>query len=482
MKQKSIWLENFKETKKKPKWKHLKTNILIIGGGIAGMSVAEELKQDKDVVLIDSGTIGFGVTAYTTAKITPLQEFVYHTIAREYGVESASLYYKSQEQALQKIKENVKKYKIDCHFKEVPSYTLATDQKGLEQLEQETSLFDELKIRYQTVTTLPIPITFQKGIGLPSAVFHPLLYLYGLKKEIEKTVSIYENVRAIKIEKQENFKIKTTQGMIEANTVIVCTHYPFFLTPGFIPFKNHIEKSYVIASPVSKPQKLSCITSGLPLHSIRYEENYILYGSGSHALTSKLNEVENYQKVEQRFHDVMDGEIAYQWSNQDLITNDSLPFIGEVMDHLYLATGFNTWGMTNGTISGNVIADLIHGVDSPYADLFSFHRKGNFIKFKNFILDGCRYSKIFLQTALIKNHNFYPENVKVVTEHGNKIGVYTDENGMEHKVYNKCPHMKCNLIFNAKEKTWDCPCHSSRFDLDGNVIKGPSTTSIKYHE
>ncbi len=314
------------------------------------------------------------------------------------------------------------------------------------------------------------------------AVFHPLKYVYGLKKLIEHKVTIHENVCAIELNKKEDgYLIRTNIGDIQANYVVVCTHYPFFINPGYIPLKTHIEKSYVIASSTKNPLSLSCITTGVPMHSIRYHKNYLLYGSYAHALTNHLDDGKNFENFKTRFQNHFQTKIDCIWFNQDIIPNDGLPFIGETEkgSHLLLATGFQTWGMTNGVLAGQVIADIIQKGTSPYEDLFAIKRNWNLVRSMHFLVDGVRYGKVYLQTTLIKNPKFYQNHVCVIYENGIRVGIYIDENGVRHKVLNTCPHMKCHLIFNEQEKTWDCPCHSSRFDVDGNIIRGPSSHSIK---
>ncbi len=479
----SIWLQGFQKNTKQNKLEKKQTDICIIGGGIAGMSVAFALKDsDYNILLIDKGTIGFGATAYTTAKISYLQELPYSKIASMHGEDSAKRYFESQKEAFDLIADYIDHYQINCDYEKVREYILATKEKQVSKLKKEEQYLKNWKIPYITIEAIPLPISIQYGLGVEGAVFHPLKYIYGLKKIIENKITICENVCAKEIQKKnDQYFITTDMGIIEATYVVVCTHYPFFIKPGYIPLKTHVEKSYVIASKTKKSLPLSCITTGLPMHSIRYHENYLLYGSYAHALTNHLDDGKNFEHLKIRFQNHFQTKIDCMWFNQDMISNDGLPFIGEIEkgSHLFLATAFQTWGMTNGVLAGQVIADIIQKGTSPYEDLFAIKRGWNLMRSIHFLVDGVRYGKIYLQTTLIKNPKFYQNHVCVAYENGIRIGIYIDENGVRHKVLNTCPHMKCHLIFNEQEKTWDCPCHSSRFDIDGNVIRGPSSYSIR---
>lgn len=481
MKNNSIWLQGFKENLTKPNTVPSKVDVCIIGGGIAGMSTAFQLRNSNlNILLIDKGTIGFGVTAYTTAKISCLQELPLTKITSMHNEADAKLYFCSQKEAFDTIANAIKEYEINCDYEIVNEYILGNSKNEIKKIKKEESYYQKWNIPYIPVNQLPIPISFSYGIGMKGAVFHPLKYLYGLKKIIENKITILENVTATNIEKKEkNYIITTDVGTIETSHVVVTTHYPFFIKPGWIPFKTHVEKSYVIASNTKEPKALACIKTGSPFHSIRYHKDFIIYGSYAHALTNHLDDIENFNQFETRFKRHFQKEIQFKWFNQDLIPNDGLPLIGKLEDKIYLATGFHTWGMTNGTIAGTIIADLIVKGKSEYEALFSIKRNWNFNRIGHFFVDGFRYGKIYLQTILIKNPNFYKNHVCVTYENGKRIGIYLDENGVKHKVLNTCPHMKCKLIFNEVEKTWDCPCHSSRFDIDGHVIKGPSKDSIQ---
>ena len=211
------------------------------------------------------------------------------------------------------------------------------------------------------------------------------------------------------------------------------------------------------------------------LHSIRFYNNYLIYGSNSHKLTSKIDYKKNYTKSENDTKKYFNIKPEYTWMNQDIVSNDYIPFIGKIKDNLYISTAYNAWGMTNSSIGSKIIYDLIEKKYSEYGELFDPNRVNAKLIF-NSLLNSLSYIKVYVQAL------FNKENPRYIKIKGLYYGIYKDENGVLHKIRLICPHMKCNLVFNREEKTWDCPCHGSRFDLDGNLINGPSVKNIKNDE
>jgi Rieske Fe-S protein len=314
-------------------------------------------------------------------------------------------------------------------------------------------------------------------------VFHPLKYLLSLKEICLKNgIQIYESTKIYKIQKEkEGYICKTNNHKIKAKKVVLACHYPFFVFPFFMPIKTYIEKSYITASKVEKNEKKTYITSKNPTKSIRYYEDkipYLIYLRNSHKIGNDLNEEKNFSDT------LLDAEKKnlkpeYIWSNTDIMTYDQLPFIGKIGKNLFIATGYNTWGMTNGTIAGQIISDLILEKENPYENLFNPHRKSFKNKVKTYPKNIFMNTKSYLQNKLFKKKKWYPNTLTFKIKHGKSIAIYK-ENGKEHIVYTKCPHMGCTLVFNEFEKTWDCPCHASKFDIDGKCIQGPSLYDIGY--
>lgn len=479
MKNTSLW-SDFKQKQICPRLeKNLSVDVLIIGGGMTGISCAYHLiNSNLKVCLVEKNEIGCGVTSRTTGKITYLQENIYSKLNKFHGKETAKLYLESQKDAIEIIKKIINDNKILCDFEQVKSYIF--DDKKINQINQEINLLKEFNINIQNTNILPNNKIINKGFYVEDTyVFHPLKYLYALKNIILNSgVSIYENTKVTSIKKVENsYECLANDKIIKTKYIVFAVHYPYFLIPYFMPLKGYIEKSYIEAFKVKDNLKFSAINISKPTYSYRYHKDYEIFLTNSHNTCIKENDKDHFKYLIKNNPD-------YIWSNKDIITNDLLPFIGSLNNNnsMLIGTGYNTWGMTNGNLTGKIVADIILNKENKYIKLFSPLRGINTGKLLSFplILGSNAYS--FIKSKISKNKSWYPKNVKFKKRNGKNIAIYIDENKKEHIVYNLCPHLKCSLNFNEIERTWDCPCHGSRFDIDGKCIEGPSNYNITYKD
>ncbi len=471
----SIWA--YFEHDKKTLEENKEVDILIIGGSLTGLLTAYYLKN-KNISVVEARTIGSGVTKNTTAKITYLQDRIYSKIAKLRGKTNARLYLESQKKAIKEYEKIIEKEKIDCDFTKVESYVFANKKSEIKKCKKEMEFLKNCKIE---VSESELPLETKSYFSFKvndTYEFNPLKFLkkiYNILKNSE--IPIYENTTVYSIKKTNStYTCNCGKYKIKAKKIVLATQYPYFLYPIFLPLKSYIEKSYICVKKVENFKNISCISSSYPVYSTRFykDENntYQICLGSSHNIAFKQNDIENFEKVKKTFK-ITDEEIIYKYSNTDIITSDHLPLIGEIKEKLYIGCGYNTWGMTNSLLAAKIISDLIKSGVSEYKNIFNPKRINisNIIKLPYYIFSGV---KSYISSKIITNKSWYNKNIKV-----NNIGIYIDELGKEHKVKNKCPHMGCSLIFNETEKTWDCPCHSSRFDIDGNCIKGPSNKNIK---
>jgi len=479
----SIW--NINENKRNIKEidSNKVVDILIIGAGITGLSTAYHLMYNKSMCIVDAGEIGKGVTLNSTAKISYLQESLYSKIASTTGVDNAVKYLNSQRYAIEELVNLIRKEKIDCDLERVPSYIFASKEEDMDVLDSEVKFLKKNNINIEA-SQIPMDI---KSYGCyrvnDTYVFNPIKYLNGLYDILTKNnINIYENTKITKIKKiKDHYVCFSGQYTITAKKIVLASHYPYFLKPFFTPIRCSLEKSYMIVSKVKEYKKISCISIDKPTYSVRYYKNgnnsYQISLAKSNDLNKNENDIKNFDNVKNIFN-LKDEDIIMKYTNTDIITPDHMPYIGKLKNNMYIGIGYNTWGMSNGFLASLIISDLILNRPNKY-ELFNPNRINNeiMLKIPYYIFSN---TISFIESKLIKNKKWYSNRVKFFYKNGKSLASYKDDNGKKHIVVNKCPHLKCGLVFNEVEKTWDCPCHSSRFTIDGERIKGPANYDIKY--
>lgn len=484
----SIWLKSIKTNNIEELKDNIETDILIIGAGITGMTTGYKLINSKfKVTIVDQNLVGHGISSKTTGKINYLQQTIYTDLLNTYNLNTSKLYLQSQRDATKEIEKIINDNNIECNFDWVESFVFTDKDEDILKLKKEKRILEKLGVKVYEHDNININLNSLYAISVKdTAVFHPIKYLLKIKDICKNNgINIYENTKIINLEKKDNYFIAhTNKFSIKTKKVVIATHYPFFILPFFMPIKTYIEKSYIIADNIKDYYKTTYITSSNPCKSIRYHkdnnDNYMIYLSNSHKICNNINEKKNFDKTikEAKKLNLKD---TYIWSNDDLITYDKMPFIGKINnnDNLLIATGYNTWGMTNGTIAGIILSDILLGKTNKYEKLFNPNRQ-TITKLTKYPINLMSNMIGFYKTKFYKKKDWYPNNIIFTKINGKSVAIYKDKNDISHIIYNKCPHMGCSLIFNEIEKTWDCPCHASRFDIDGKCIKGPSKYNITF--
>lgn len=475
MQNKSIWEKSYKDNNFKTIDKDLEIEVAIIGGGITGISVSYYLRNSNlDVSLFESSKIGHGITSKTTGKISYIQQGLLTKIKNIYNRETADEYYKSQKEATNLITSIIKDNNIECDLKCVDSYYFATNEKDIKKIKCEKDLLESFGESVKEVATLPDSVVLKYGIKCENTyVFNPIKYLNSLTHILKNSINIYENSKVTKIEKHKDYYLlNINQYKVKAKRIILASHYPYFLLPYLMPLKCSLEKSFIGAYKENSKKNFSVISHSKPVLSIRYiedkEDRYKLILTNSKNLCLSENDEKNFKVLKQ-----INPE--YLWSNIDIITKDYMPYIGEISDNFYIATGYNTWGMTNATLAGKIISDSVLNKENKYISLFNPKRHDNLKTIIKYPLYAIENTYAFINSKIqIKKY----KNVTIKKINGINVGIYKDDNGEEHIVKTTCPHLGCTLKFNEVEHTWDCPCHGSRFDYDGHVISGPSNYDI----
>ena len=475
---KSIWDESCKFDKREELKGDIKTDVLIVGAGITGILIGYFLKKSgRDVVLIDKAEIASGNTKNTTAKITSQHDLIYNTLIKEFGEEKAKQYADANELAIRKYKQIIEERKIDCDFKEVPAYIYSLNE--VDKIIKEVEAAKKLGIEAEFIEKIDIPLDVKGAIKFNNqAQFNPLKFL----KDISKELVIYENTRAIKIEES---LVSTDKGNIEANHIVIATHYPIMNAPGYYFMKMHQERSCVIALENAECIKGMYIDYEKQGYSFRSYKGLLLLGG----ISQRTGENENggsYDELRKFAKDIYpNSKEKYHWSAQDCITIDGIPYIGRYSNstpNIYVATGFNKWGMTSAMVSAMIISDFILGNENKFSEIFSPKRFDLSLSINNIANDLVETAKNFIaQKISIPSSEI--EHIKnghagIVEYNGQKVGVYKDKQGKEFIVSTKCAHLGCELHWNADELTWDCPCHGSRFDYRGKLIDSPAVNNI----
>ncbi len=472
----TLWQKTMQKKHYPPLSKEKNVDLVIIGGGITGISLAYHLRNwDKKIILLDQGEFCHGVTMRTTGKLTPLQD-VFSKIITSHHLETAKQYYQSQKDAIKLAKNLIEKHHIDCDFTKTKSYLFFETPAKQKELMKTKEVLEEAKLdSFGGIPSLSLEESY---------VFHPLKYLKGLLDLIEESpIELYENTRVISYSKeQDGYCLKTNQKPIHTKQIVFAGHYPFFLFPYLFPLKATLEKSLIGVIP-HEEKTFQAINLDQVTHSIRFhkdkktKESYLLYLSESHSLGNHKQE-ELERELEAKIENFFHKEPILTWSNYDIMTLDGMPYIGYLEPNMLIATGYNTWGMTNGTLAGKILSDLLMEKQNNYLSLFDPHRHFTFPMRLSQLMDNLNQAKTYIKSKLSTPKK--DKTVTIATIEGTKCGIYQDEKGKKHIVKLTCPHMKCGLGFNESENVWECPCHGSRFDIDGNPIKGPSTTPITF--
>jgi len=490
---KSYWSDTADKANFNKLEENVEVDVCIIGAGITGISTAYMLSDENlKVCIIDKGKVGGGVTENTTAKVTSQHELIYKYLLDTFGYESAKKYLDSNEEAIKRIEDIIKKENIECGWGKADAYVYTCREEYKQKIKDEVEAVRRLGLNAEYTEKTELPFKILSAIKFPNqAKFHPLKYIYALLEIITKrNVQIYENTKAINIKHITNsYEIATEKNYIKAKYVVLATHYPIKNFPGMHFLKMYQDRSYAIAIEQKEHQiKGMYISAEVPTTSFRpINDELLIIGGEGHKTGENNKELDKvYSTLEKYAEEIFPNSTTkYKWATQDCVSIDKVPYIGEFskfLPNLYVATGYKKWGMTTSNVAAKIISDKILGEPNEYAEIYIATRFGPCKNHKEFgnILKQTTYS---LAINKIKKSKFRLEDIKLdsggVIEHdGKKIGVYKDKNGEIFMVKPYCKHLGCELSWNNLEKTWDCPCHGSRYDYKGNLITEPSVKNL----
>lgn len=469
-------------------------DVLIVGGGITGLTTGLRLQQaGKKCVIAEAYTIGFGTTGGTTAHINTLLDNPYNIIINNFGEDNARLVLQAAREAVNLIKENIAQEAIDCSFEEKTAYLFSQDKKQDEELAKIVQGCKTAGLSVSYTDKNPVPVPFTRIVAIPGqAQFHPVKYLYKLAEAFEKLGGVLlQDCRVNGYKKEDKIIADTTKGIISATDFIYATHIP--LGVNLLHFRCAPYRSYAMAVKLKDNNYPDALAYDMedPYNYYRSQEidgrTYLIAGGKDHKTAHEENTENCFRKLEAEVRDYFDvEEIVHKWSSQYFEPVDALPYIGHLPgeeENVYVATGFGGNGMTYGTVSAIVLSDLIVKGDSVYRKLFDPNRIKPVAGFTNFVKEAADVVGHLVKAALPKEKleaavELAPGEAKVVNYEGHTVAAYKDTDGKLYCVNSACSHIKCTVAWNNAEKSWDCPCHGSRFDINGKVLTGPARKDL----
>jgi glycine/D-amino acid oxidase-like deaminating enzyme/nitrite reductase/ring-hydroxylating ferredoxin subunit len=496
----SFWIRTTPETDYPALSGTVAADVAVIGAGITGITAAVLLKRaGKTVALIDSKRIVHGASGYTTAKVTSGHGASYSKIRKAFGQEGARTYAEANEAALERIAQFVQEDRIDCDFERRTSYVYAESSDQVPDLRQEAEVERQSGLGAMLVDETPLPFAVPAALRLENqAQFHPRKYLLALAATIPGDGShVFEQSRVERIAHGEPCEAGTQQGSVRAADVVIATQLPI-VDRGLYFAKTYPHRSYAVAAPIGSapdPQGMY-INMVTPTRSIRTlrdgERVFIQVGGNGHKTGEEQDTPERYDQLEAflRQHWPGAGDIEYRWSTQDYMAHDHVPFVGRLRsgaDHLYAATGYSKWGMTNGTAAAMIVSDAILGRRNPWGKLFDSKRLPRRAGLGSFLRENASVGFHFVADRFTRADRATVEELKpgegaIVRIRSQKTAAYRDEQGQLHAFSPVCPHLYCLVDWNPAERTWDCPCHGSRYDGEGRAIQGPTTKDLRRRE
>lgn len=495
---KSYWIASTEQTNYPTLEEDISVDVVIVGGGIVGITSGYLLKkQGIRVAIIEASKIAQGTTGFTTAKITSQHHLIYDKIISSMGINRAEQYANASESSIDFVENMIKELNIDCDFERVPSYIYTENESYVDNIEKEAEAALKLGIKARYVEDLPINLKIKSALVFENqAQFHPRKYLLPMSAKIPGDGSyIFENTKAMEVQKGNEVIITTNKSYkIKASKLIIASSFPFYDGLGLYLARLRPERSYIVATHIKENfPKAMFISAEKPRRSLRYqqdgEKQLILVGGDGHKVAHGDDFNEHYNNLKEFANSLFTvNSFQFEWSSQDYITLDKIPYIGKLTlseENIYVATGFKKWGMTNGTTAARIITDKILGKANPFEAVFNPSRSFTLDAYKNLVTENFDVAKELILGKLKQGEykiTLNPGEGKVINIDGNKYGAYKDEKEILHLIDITCTHLGCELKWNDAEKSWDCPCHGSRFTFDGEILNGPATHKLNHYK
>jgi glycine/D-amino acid oxidase-like deaminating enzyme/nitrite reductase/ring-hydroxylating ferredoxin subunit len=492
----SAWLATRPEPRSFPTLdRDARADVAVLGGGIVGITTALLLREaGLDVVLLEADRLAHGVSGHTTAKVTSQHGLVYARLRARFGAEGARTYAEANQAALEWIADRVASDAIECDFRRRPAYAYVTSERSRGKLEDEARAADEAGLPAWLAETVPLPFDLEAAVRFDNqAEFHAGRYLGALADRLAAAgARVFEHTRAVEVINDGDRVVKTPGGDVTAGHVVVATHYPF-LDRSLAFARVSPQRSYAILCRIAgAPPEGMFISGDSPSRSVRAVplegEELLLVGGEGHKPGTGGDTRVRYRRLEAFAREHWDvRSVDYRWSAQDNTTLDGVPYVGPLTPwdgRVLMATGFAKWGMTGGTAAAIILADRVQDKENAWAGLFDPSRLTLRASARRFLTENAQVGLRFVGDRLMKPglrslEELRPGEGDIVRHDGEKVAAFRDDDGTVTAVAPVCTHLGCQVNFNAAERSWDCPCHGSRFAVDGSVLHGPAVHRLE---
>jgi glycine/D-amino acid oxidase-like deaminating enzyme/nitrite reductase/ring-hydroxylating ferredoxin subunit len=467
-------------------------DVVVVGGGITGLTAAVLLKSaGKTVAVLEGLRVAEGVTGHTSAHLTEVVDCSFRTLLSHFGEEGGRRAVEGARASLETIAGFVRDRGIECGFRRLPGFYYTERAENVDDVREELVAARRLGLDVSLTTDVPLPFPVKAALRFANqARFHVREYLLPLLQAIPGDGSfVLEDTRVVDIEDGSPCLVKTERGEISATDVVMATHVP--LNRLFLQTKVAHYRSYVLGCRVAA--KLGDALYWDDEHPYHYTRLAEIEGQPLLIVGGEDHKVGQEDDTEGRFEALLDyararfgvREVVYRWSAQVAEPVDGLPYLGRnsASSHVYVGTGYSGTGLTFGTLAAMIASDLILGRENPWADVFDATRVKPLAAAKEFVAENVDFPAHLMGDRLKRSgrslDELAPGQGDVLELDGKKRAVFRDESGSLRILDPVCPHMGCLVAFNAAERTWDCPCHGSRFDTRGGVIDGPAVTGLR---
>jgi glycine/D-amino acid oxidase-like deaminating enzyme/nitrite reductase/ring-hydroxylating ferredoxin subunit len=493
----SLWIETTSETKYPALEDDVDLDAVVVGGGITGVTTAWLLKDaGLRVALVEMRRIGGGATGYTTAKLTVGHNLIYTALEREHGEDAARTYATSNQWAIDGLDQLVAELGIDCDWERASNYVYTELEERVGDLEKEleASVRAGVAAELTKETDLPYPVAAALRVD-SQAQFHPRKFVQGLAARIAGDDShVFEQTRATDVQRGDATTVVTPNGTLRGRHVVLATHMPF-MDRGLFFAKAHPHKSYAISARIdaaAAPLGMY-INAEQPTRSVRSApgadgERFLVIGGESHKPGRDDDTRQRYEALERFLSERFKAEdVEHRWSTHDYVPVDQLPYIGRLRkrdDRVLVATGFAKWGLTKGVVAAAILSDSILGRRNPWAPVFDAKRLRLKSSARRFVTENGKVAAWFVGDRVRPRDGrddvarLLPGDGTVARIGATHLAVHLDDDGNLHAVSARCTHLGCLVGWNRADRTWECPCHGSRFAADGTLVQGPATEPL----